>query len=80
MHRSKRLGHPITSVGRGSGSEGRTVRLSTLTVRALFLFWEERGLLATEAKPLGVARPIFICNQWHRPNERGDASDHSAFI
>jgi hypothetical protein len=41
--------------GRGLGSEGPTVRLSTLTVRALFLVW-------------------------HRLNERGDASDYSAFI
>jgi len=48
----------IISVGRGSGSEGRTVRLITLTVRALFLVWEEDGLLTTEAETLGVARPM----------------------
>jgi hypothetical protein len=43
------------SLRRCAPAANRTVRLSSLTVRALFLVW-------------------------HRLNERGDASDHSAFI
>jgi hypothetical protein len=45
-------------IGRGLGSEGRTVRLSTLTVRALFLVWEEDGLLTTEAETLSAPNDI----------------------
>ena len=75
---AKKLDHPIISVGRGLGSEGHTVRLSTLTVRVLFLAWEEDGMLTTEAETLGVEERHDACRRRSVDlNTRSLVSSHS---